>query len=236
MKKTMKAFISYATADKRHGRAVHRLLGNIDIDSFLAPETVTVSEKWERRLREELAVCTIFIAILSQAFKASSWCNQELGFIKRRGKSVLIIPLSVDGTDTYGFIFDLQAHKMGSKGLDPATLINVIGRKWPGVAIDALIKPLTRVGTFREANLALAPLVPYFSRLTTQQANEIADLAINNDQIWDAHICRDEYLPQFLRDGRTKLKASLYRALRYQITNRKRLPEKARRGVQSRRL
>ncbi len=212
----MKAFISYSSVDKKHGGAIRTALAEIDVDPFLAHDDVRVSEAWEKRILEELAACHVFVPLLSKAFKASIWCNQEVGFIVRR-RTALIVPISLDGTKPYGFFSHVQSHKMPASGLDPETVLHAIGGKWPSVVIAGLLKPVAKVYSFRAAEEVVKPLVSYFPRFTAKQANVFAQLAAENGQIWGAHLCRDEYLPAFLRLNKERLKPSLYRALKQKV-------------------
>ena len=210
---SMKAFISYSSIDKKHGGAVKKALEEIGIEPFLAHNDVKVSEQWQERILEELAACKLFIPLLSKSLKESVWCNQEIGFIVRRKKNVLTVPISLDGTKPYGFIAHLQSHKIPTSGLDPETVLDAVGRKWPSVVIEGKMKPMEPIYSFRSAESVVAPLVPYFDKFTAAQANEFARLANGNGQIWDAHLCRSDYLPKFLKINKSKIGTALYSEL-----------------------
>lgn len=193
----MRAFVSYSTKDKKHGGAIKSVLGELGIDSFLAHDDLQVSEKWKSRILSKLKSCDIFIPLLSQAFKESEWCGQETGIAANR-RGILIIPLSIDGTIPYGFISHIQAHRMHSQELERQVLLNAIAKKWPERAVDTLLPTMEKVYTFRQAEAVVALFVPYFSHFTPEQANRFAELAVGNGQIWDAHLCFEKYLPEFL--------------------------------------
>ncbi len=214
-----KAFISYSTVDKKYGAAIKTALDEIGIKSFLAHDDLKVSEVWQKRIISELKECRIFVPLLSEAFKASEWCGQELGFImKRRQSTVLIIPLSIDKTNPYGFISHLQRQRIPSSGIDSQILMDAIGRKWPSVVIGTLLEAVERhAHSFREAEYRIRLLVPYFDKMSKEQAGRLARIAVRNDQIWDANLCRDEYLPQFLKLNKTNISKLLYTALKYQV-------------------
>jgi hypothetical protein len=224
----VKAFISYSTKDKKYGTAVKATLDKIgkaapdkiNLESFLAHDDVRVSEEWKKRILAELKECKIFVPLLSEAFKGSDWCGQETGFVVERG-NVLIIPLSIDGTVPYGFISHLQCHQVSPDGIDPQPILGAIGRKWPSIVIEVLLKSVEGASSFRRAEELIEPLVPYFERLAKQQASRLAHMAIDNGQIWAAHLCREKYLPLFLKLNRTKISPSQYRALKYQIENQR---------------
>lgn len=215
----IKAFISYSSKDKKQGAAVKAALNEINIESFLAHDDVRVSEEWKKRILAELKECELFVPLLSEAFKASEWCGQEIGVVVERGNDVLIIPLSIDRTVPYGFISHVQCHHVPPAGIDPQPILDAVGRKWPSFVIEVLLKKVEGASTFRRAEELIEPLVPHFGQLTKQQASRLAQMAIDNGQIWGAKLCHEKYLPLFLKLNRKKISPSQYQALMYQIEN-----------------
>lgn len=212
----MKAFISYSTKDKRAGGAVKAIFDDLKIDSFLAHDDLRVSEEWKERILEELKDCTIFVPLLSKAFKQSNWCGQEAGAIVQRG-AVLIIPVSLDGTVPYGFLSHIQSHRVAPTDITPRLFLDAIGKKWPAVIIDALLEPVKNANTFRGAEALVAPLVPFFDKFSKVQARNFAETAIANSQIWNADLCRTKYLPRFLQLNKLNIPLGIYKALKYQV-------------------
>jgi hypothetical protein len=82
-----------------------------------------------------------------------------------------------------------------------------------------LLGPVEHASSFREAEKLIKPLVPYFDRFSKDQAATLARMAVGNGQIWSAKLCFEEYLPQFLKLNKTKIRRSLYTALKYQVEN-----------------
>jgi hypothetical protein len=103
----MRAFISYSHHDRKRGSEVKDILNAVEIEAFLAHNDIDVSQEWRSRILHELKECKIFIPLLSQAFKSSEWAPQEVGIAASRPR-VLIIPISLDGTNPFGFIAHLQ--------------------------------------------------------------------------------------------------------------------------------
>jgi len=225
----LRAFISYSTRDKKFGVVVKETLDGIGIKSFLAHNDLEVSEEWQKSIKAELKRCNIFVPLLSEAFKASDWCGQETGFYARhRQSSVLIIPLSIDKTNPYGFISHIQRHHIPPTGIGPQTIVDAIGAKWPAVAIDKLLDAVgERAHSYRGAEALVKPLVRYYEKFSRDHAARFARMAVNNDQIWAAQLCRDEYLPKFLKLNKAKIPPSTYRALKYQIEERALYPKAA---------
>src|ERR1035438_3292379 len=123
----MRAFISYSVIDKQFAGGVKRALENLGVECFLAHEDIRVSEEWKDRILQELREADIFVTVLSERFKASEWCSQELGFIVSRPE-VVIVPLSIDGTNPYGFISHVQGQYVSNEDAIPAIIEYVLYR------------------------------------------------------------------------------------------------------------
>ena len=212
----MKAFISHATIDREMALASKEVLARMGVESFVAHEDLLVSQLWKARILEELQSCDIFVCLLSNAFKKSKWCSQELGAVVQRG-SVLIVPISLDSTKPYGFIADLQGHRIQNDELPAQIMMDAVATRWPALVIDALIVGLDKAHSFRAAEGLMAPLQRYFSQMTRGQATLFAEKSIGNGQIWSANLCRSVYLPEFLRWNKRRLDTETRRALKYQI-------------------
>jgi hypothetical protein len=111
----MNAFISYATQEKHWGANVRVVLAELGLTPFLAHDDTAVSQQWQKRIQEELGKATVFVALLSKAYRESDWCSQETGWIASRSE-VIIIPLSIDDTNPFGFISHIQARRIRSDG------------------------------------------------------------------------------------------------------------------------
>ena len=63
----------------------------------------------------------------------------------------------------------------------------------------------------------MLPLVPHFASFNQAEATSLAQAAIENRQVWDAGLCRTEYLPQFLRLNRSQISPDQFTALASKI-------------------
>ena len=216
----MKAFISYSTREKEYGGKIKTILDDIGVESFLAHDDLNVSEEWKRRILSEVKSCQIFIPLLSNSFKESEWCSQETGIVVNR-RRVLIIPLSIDGLMPYGFISHIQGHRIRGDDTDKEVIMSAIGSKWPNEIIDILMPTMERVYSFRQAEAVMEPFRPYFQDFSPEQANRFAELSVGNGQIWAAHMCRDEYMPEFLAWNEGKLTPDMLLELRSKIENQR---------------
>lgn len=194
----MDAFISYSNSDRKMARATKSALEDFGIKGFLAHEDLQVSEEWRDSIIEELKTAKIFVTLLSANFKASEWCAQEVGYIISR-PDVLIIPLSLDGTVPFGFISKLQSKRVRVADDVPIILRDVLLKKRPRLAIPLWIKKVEEAGSYRGAEAIVAPLVPHFAAFTPKEAEDFLVAALGNSQVWDAGLCRMDYLPTFAR-------------------------------------
>jgi TIR domain-containing protein len=194
------------------------VLSEVGIDAFLAHEDLEVSAEWRDRILEELRGCHLFVVLLSANFVASRWGAQEVGFIVSRPE-VVIAPLSVDGTTSFGFISHLQSRRIPAGGITRELLVIPLARKSPRHILPGLINLAIGAGSFRGAEALMAPLVPFFGSMTSTEAQALAEGAISNNQVWSAGRCRAEYLPAFIKAQAHQISPKALRALEYQVEN-----------------
>ena len=77
------------------------------LKAFLAHDDIEPTQEWEGVIIDNLKDCDVFIPLLSENFKESTWTDQETGIAVSEEK--LIIPLKID-IDPYGFI-GARAHQ-----------------------------------------------------------------------------------------------------------------------------
>lgn len=192
------AFVSYSVDNKIFGGVVKECLAGHGYSCFLAHEDLQVSEEWKHRILEELGRADVFVALLSKDFMKSKWCDQEVGFILSR-PGVLVVPLSIDGTTPYGFIDHLQGIRVDDQKTVASVLEGVLYRKRPRHMIPPQIEKMRHAKSFRRAEAEVQPLVPYFEIFTVDEVNAFAQAASGNGEVWDATLCRTEYIPRFVR-------------------------------------
>lgn len=211
-----RAFISYSHRDRIYGAQVKTALASVDMDAFLAHEDLETSDVWRKRILEELQSCDVFIPLLSANFVASNWAQQEVGFIISRPETI-ITPLSIDGTIPFGFISHLQSSPIKSEAFTRELLIDKLAPKFPRQIIPALVRKAGAAADFRSAEKRMQPLVPLFPMFAPWEAQALADLAVDNGQIWDAALCKRKFLPEFIRVQGKFIDDATLRALTYQI-------------------
>lgn len=99
-------FLSHCTSHVEIARRLKNHLGERDIETFVAHESIQVSQEWEDVLQVGLRTCDAVIALLTPNFKESDWTNQEIGIATAHGK--IVVPLRF-GSQPHGFFAKYQA-------------------------------------------------------------------------------------------------------------------------------
>lgn len=217
----MIAFISYSHLDREYARQAKQVLEEVGVAAFLAHEDLEVSEEWKARIIEELRSCDLFVPLLSENFRRSKWAPQEAGFVASRSE-VRIAPLSIDGTLPFGFMEHVQSSRIGRSGVTRELLVMPLAHQQPRVFLPALIKIAVAAGAWRTAERRMRPLVPLFPQFTANEAQTLAEGAVDNDQVWSASECRTEHLPEFIRVQGHQIEPATLKALQYQIDHDRR--------------
>ena len=90
----VKAFISHSTTDKKYANALRTAFKKYHIDAFVSGKDIKGGQLWQKKIRTEINDMKIFIAIHTDAFSASLWCQQETGMALVRENEVEIIPIN----------------------------------------------------------------------------------------------------------------------------------------------
>ena len=212
------AFVSYSHMDREFGRQAKALLGEVGIDAFLAHEDLETSEQWQERILSELRCCDLFVPLLSKNFLDSQWAPQEAGFIASRPE-VVIAPLSIDETTPFGFLSHVQSSPIRGNVITRELLVVPLAKWFPRTILPGLIRIAGKTRSFRYAERTIGALEPYFPLFTAEEAQAMAEASVRNSQIWSASLCRDRYLPEFIRVQGSNLKPETLRALQYQVEN-----------------
>jgi hypothetical protein len=190
-------------------------LKSIGVESFMAHEDIQVSQEWRDRIIEELRSADVFVPLLSASFRKSEWAPQEIGFAISRA-DLLIIPVQIDTTPPFGFISTIQGRLLPFP-VEGSYFHDAILRRFPRQMIARLIDALAGASSFRRAEALFRPLLPVLGSLTPDEAERIAKASTENGEIWDAGLCRSEYLPKSLAANRHQIDPQVLRPLEYQI-------------------
>lgn len=216
----LKAFISYSTKDESKALYTKELLEYFDIKCIMAPDSINGAKEWMKEIIKEIEESNIFIPLLSYNFKESNWCPQEAGiayYIKYHVKDpndFQINPLWIDKTEPFGFLIRIQG-----KEFNKLNLIGPIFDEHQDYMIKKSIKALKKITYgYRETEMVMGLLQPHFGDLSYEDVNKLVDIAIKNDQIYDAGRCRDEYLPDFIDINKDRIDESKLKKLEEILT------------------
>lgn len=99
-------FLSHTNANKKLAAQIRELLLGYGIDTFVAHDMIEPTKEWMDEIETALGTCDGLVALLTEDFVTSKWCDQEIGFAVARG--VLIVAVR-QGADPHGFISKYQA-------------------------------------------------------------------------------------------------------------------------------
>ena len=190
----MYAFISYQTADRLVAEKIKILLQSVGIGSFLAHNDVNVSEEWRLKILEEIGAADVFVSLWSQNYYGSYWCIQESGIASFR-KGLTVIPLSIDGSTPQGFANNIQSTQIDPTNVQLSDLLPGLVKVEPDLGIKLTFKNIKGSRSFRGAEANFNQIIPHLDILTPEQAKELLQISIGNNQVHHAGLCASEYLP-----------------------------------------
>ena len=108
---TFRLFISHVSANHVFAQDLATQLNDhCGISGFVAHEDISPDTEWQDEIEEALNSMDGLLAILSDGFSQSTWCNQEIGWAL--GASKICVSLRA-GEDPPGFAGRFQAVRMG---------------------------------------------------------------------------------------------------------------------------
>jgi len=121
--------ISYSIKDRKLAKQTKKCLLTYGLNVFLAHDDIEASAQWANVILAKLKESEVFLPLLTKAFRASRFTDQETGIAVAHGKRKLIIPLKVD-LDPYGFIGAIQAQRLDadSPTLACTKIAKIIGK------------------------------------------------------------------------------------------------------------
>lgn len=99
-------FISHTNANKVLAGEIRDQLATFGIDGFVAHEMIEPTKEWQDEIETALGTCDALVAILTEDFVQSKWCDQEVGYALGRGRLIIAVH---QGATPHGFIGKFQA-------------------------------------------------------------------------------------------------------------------------------
>ncbi len=174
------AFISYSNQNKEYCAQIKDALQEIGLDGFLAHEDINISREWAEEIFNQLKQVDIFIALLSDDFKKSDYCSQEVGMALQRG--CMIIPLSIDGTESYGFLNKIQSKHIRNINQMQEEIVNYYHYAMTNIILSKLNNPRLN-WNYDKCNKLLRYIEPYFEDFDENQIDLLVDSVIRNNQL-----------------------------------------------------
>jgi hypothetical protein len=103
---TFRLFISHTHAHQALAGNVRDTLGQWRVECFVAHTTIDPTEEWIDVIERALRTCDALVALMTEDFSASRWCDQEVGVAY--GLAKLVVPVRMPAVP-YGFIGRYQA-------------------------------------------------------------------------------------------------------------------------------
>jgi hypothetical protein len=99
-------FVSHISTHKKRAHRLKEALAPYGVAAFVAHDDIRPTKQWREEILKALNTMDGFVAVLTEGFSQSVWCNQEVGFaIAMRAK---IISFKME-EDPPGFLGDAQA-------------------------------------------------------------------------------------------------------------------------------
>lgn len=177
----LRVFISHVSAKKRVAKSISDALSARGIHCFVAHEDIVPSREWAIEIMRALHSCHAMLAVLSDGFRQSEWCDQEIGVAL--GRNIPIVPLKYQ-SDPHGFLGAVQAVPVLGR-LVPDVVPSVVDvmMAHPATAVHAsesVAQAMTTVKSAKEAE-ELARHLPVMSQLSKSGAHLLRDAVLRND-------------------------------------------------------
>lgn len=175
-----RVFISHLEKRKKEVYALKQKFSDFGIDCFVAHADITPETEWHQTIEDALFSADACVAVLTEGYKDSEWCDQEIGCAYGRG--IPVHPLKID-LAPYGIIGKLQGINCNWE--------NVFANLFPLIlkdekAKDAYISAIEHCITFSDAN-TLASVFPLIDTFNDSQINRLMTAWTKNSQLPDSH-------------------------------------------------
>jgi len=84
-------FISHTWKNKALAAEISATFGELGIKGFVAHEDIEPTKDWAAEIERNLHACATLVAVLTEDFPESAFCNQEIGYALGRGRLVVAV-------------------------------------------------------------------------------------------------------------------------------------------------
>ncbi len=176
----LRIFISHSSEQKEWASKLGEFLKRHGMSVFVAHEDIHPTLEWQREIEKALNTMDAFVAILTEDFKSSDWCSQELGFAVAR--AVPIFPVRL-GKDPYGFIGKFQALSSNKRVVNNEIEDQFSDHpRMPSTKLakcEIFIEDVDKSNNFRES-IRLSRRLSSFESMTVELGDKLAE-AVNGN-------------------------------------------------------
>ena len=193
--KGLRIFISRSSEQKDDASRIGDFLEEQGMSVFVAHEDIHPTREWQREIEKALRTMDGFVALLTEDFKSSNWCSQELGFAVARAVPIFPVKMS---KDPYGFIGKIQAlspkKRVVSKEIEDQFSDHP---RMPGTRsakFEIFIEDVEKSASFQES-IRLSRRLTRFDRVTVELGDKLAEAVNGNVEAygsWGFNLRRDE--------------------------------------------
>lgn len=108
----LRVFISHLTTERQQAADIQKALARLGMSGFVAHNDIHPTVEWQIEIETALSTCEMLVALIHPDFKASAWCDQEIGYALGRGVPVFAVRC---GADPHGFVGRFQAFNGNGK-------------------------------------------------------------------------------------------------------------------------
>lgn len=183
-----RVFLSHLARQKAFVGEVSRELSAIQLRTFVAHDTIDVSQEWQLEIERALQSADVLVGLAHPGFHSSVWTQQEVGWALGRNLPVLIIGL---GEKPEGFPNRYQSPMLNEhsawKVASTVAVWMTRYERWRDRVVEELVNDLKRANSYvagRDAANRLAEL----GKLTPAVLDGIELAYLSNDQLYPYHV------------------------------------------------
>lgn len=183
-------FLSHLYEHRAFVARVQRVLESCGASSFVAHNDIPSGKLWRDELRGGLRSCSALVAFLHAGFRASQWCDQEVGWAL--GRDVPVIPVRPAGSSEphNGFMDEVQhvVLKIDDEWFAARKILEalVTDTRTRKSALRSAAEALANSSSYDSSRWAWGLIEPYESEVESDTLRRLEFAARTNNQVSDA--------------------------------------------------
>lgn len=180
-------FLSHSSKNRLIASQIQKASIKFAISVFVAHEDIEPTKEWQNEIELALSSMDSLAALLTDDFKESNWCDQEVGIAI--GRKVLIIPIR-SGIDPYGFVGKYQGIASNKKTPEHLCeeIYNILlnNDQTRSTITNAIVNKICNSGNFAESKDTVALLKNASDNITPEMINKLITATKVNRQVSDS--------------------------------------------------